>query len=80
MNDTSPEMQKLYHDLLMQKTGEERLLMGMRMCDMAKRMALSSFPDGISDHEKRVRLLYRYYSHDFSKEDLKKIEKWILEK
>ena len=50
------------------------------MCDMAKRMALSSFPDGISDHEKRVRLLYRYYSHDFSKEDLKKIEKWILEK
>jgi len=43
MSDTSPEMQKLYHDLLMQKTGEERFLMGMSMCDTAKRMVLSSF-------------------------------------
>jgi len=40
-------------------------------------MVLSSFPEGISDTEKRIRLLYRYYSHDFSKEELRKIEKWL---
>ena len=73
MNDTSDEMQRMYHDLIMQKTDEERFLMGMSMCDTAKRIVLSSFPDGISETEKRIRLLNRYYSHDFSKEELNKI-------
>ncbi len=77
MNDTSPETKKIYHDLLMQKTDEERFLMGMSMCDTAKRIVLSSFPDCISETEKRIRLLHRYYSHDFSKEELRKIEKSI---
>ncbi len=77
MKDTSPEMQKLYHDLLMQKTGEERFLMGMSMCNAAKRMVLSSFPEDISDSEKKIRLLFRYYSHDFSNDELKKIAQWL---
>ena len=77
MKDTSPEMQKLYHDLLMQKTNEERFLMGLSMCDTARRIVLSSFPEHISESEKKVRLLYRYYSHDFSENELKKIAKWL---
>lgn len=78
MNDTSPEKQKLYHKLLMQKSDEERFLMGMSMCDTVKQIVLSTFPDTISEPEKKVRLLYRYYSHDFSKDELEKIEQWLL--
>ena len=77
MNDTSPEMKKLYRKLLMQKTGEERFLMGLSMCDSAKRIVLSSFPEDLSDSEKKTRLLRRYYSNDFSEEELKKIEQWL---
>ncbi len=61
----------------MQKTGEERFLMGLSMCDTARRIVLSSFPDNISESEKRIRLLYRYYSHDFSDDELKKIAQWL---
>ena len=78
MNDTSHEMQRIYHDLLMQKTAEERFLMGISMCHSVRRMVLSSLGDAKSESAKKIQLLYRYYSHDFSKEELKKIEKFLL--
>ncbi len=77
MKDTSPDMQKLYHDLIMQKTEEERFFMGLSMCSSVRQIVLASFPEGISESEKRIRLLYRYYSRDFSKEELKKIAEFL---
>ena len=77
MNDTSPEIQEIYRNMLMQKTEEERFLMGLSMCETARRIVLSTFPEGLSEAEKRVKLLYRYYSNDFSPEELKKISAFL---
>lgn len=62
----------------MQKTEEERFLMGMSMCHAVRQVVMSSLADAINDSEKKVRFLYRYYSHDLSKEELKNIEKWLM--
>ncbi len=75
MKDTSDNIQELYSAMIMQKTGEERLIMGVSMCQTAKRMVLSSFPDKMNQYEIRCMLLRRYYSNDFSEAELKKIEK-----
>ena len=80
MNDTSPEIQKLYHNLLMQKSNEERFLMGISLCHTVRQIVLSSFSERDCVKEKRVELLHRYYSHDLSKEEQKNIEKCLLKK
>lgn len=67
MNDTAPEMAKMQHDLIMQRTGTERLRMASSMFATAKAMALASFGD-ISEQEKRVRLFLRFYGNDFDAE------------
>ncbi len=64
MNDTTPEMAKLQHDLLMQCSGAERLRMASSMFATAKALALASFGD-IPEPEKRVRLFLRFYGDDF---------------
>ena len=64
MNDTTPRMAKLHHDLLMRRTGEERLRMASSMFATARAMALASFGD-ISETEKRMRLFLRFYGNDF---------------
>ena len=77
MKDTSPEMASLYHDLIMSKSGEERFMMGLSMCESALRVVLSSFPENISETEKKIMLLHRYYSRDFSPDELIKIEQFL---
>ena len=67
MNDTAPEMAKLQHDLLMQRSGSERLRMASSMFATAKAMALASFGN-IGEQEKRVRLFLRFYGNDFDAE------------
>jgi hypothetical protein len=73
MTDTPPEIEKLYHEMLMQKSNEERFIMGARMFDFAKTMAVASFPEGLSEEEFRVQLFLRFYGNDFSKEEKDKI-------
>jgi hypothetical protein len=76
MNDTQPKMAKLYHQLLMAKTGEERLLMGCSMFDFAKLIVLSSIKNenpGISPSEIRQELFKRFYQNDFTASQTQKI-------
>ncbi len=61
MNDTTPEIAKQVHERYMQMTGEQRMLIGMQMFDTARKIALSSFPKGISEYEKRRLLCERFY-------------------
>lgn len=42
MNDTSKEMEKRYYDMLMERSGKERLAMGCSMYDAAKQIVKSS--------------------------------------
>ncbi|MCF7815262.1 MAG: hypothetical protein K9N40_12370 [Candidatus Cloacimonetes bacterium] len=64
MQDTSPEVRKIYHEMLMSKSNEERFMMGISMCESVRRFVIESFPKGISEREKRRLLLQRYYGID----------------
>jgi hypothetical protein len=64
MQDTSIEMQRIYHDLLMSKTGEERFLMGISMFQIARELVLASFPKDLSEEQKRVLLMKRFYGRE----------------
>jgi len=61
MIDTSPEIAELVRQRLMARSGEERFLMGVRMFDAARTMALASLPAGLSTEELKRQLFQRLY-------------------
>ena len=61
MTDTSPENAELVRQKLMARSGEERFLMGVRMFDAARDMALDSLPAGLSPDELKRQLFQRLY-------------------
>ena len=74
MTDTDPEIKALYRELLMARSSGERFMMGIRLCEIARATVLASLPVGLSDMERKVAILRRYYSADFPEETLVKIE------
>ena len=58
--DTSPEIAEFIHARLMALSGAQRFLMGVQMCDAARRMVLASFPADLPDAA-RKRLLYERF-------------------
>jgi len=71
--DTPVEVQKIYTKKMMSKSGIERMKMGSSMFDTAKAIALTSFPNNISEKEKKILLLKRFYGNDFSSEQIDEI-------
>ena len=65
MNDTPPEVKQMVRDRLMALSGEERFFMGSRMFDTARRMVLASFPDGLTETDRKRRLFERIYGEAF---------------
>jgi hypothetical protein len=65
MTDTPPEVERLYREMLMQRSNEERFIMGVRMCDAARAIVMASLPKDLSESEIRVQLFLRYYCTDF---------------
>ena len=61
MTDTSPEIAELVRQKLMARSAEERFLMGVRMFDAARAMALASLPTGLSADELKRQLFQRLY-------------------
>jgi hypothetical protein len=76
MKDTKPEIEEKFKKMLMQKSNEERLIMGCEMFDDAMRIVRSSilndYPD-IDSAELLKQIFFRFYGNDFSKSDLDKI-------
>jgi hypothetical protein len=68
MNDTSPEIAALVRERLLARSGAERVLMGSRMFDAARAMALASFPSGLSEIEIKGRLCERLYGNEVNVE------------
>jgi hypothetical protein len=64
MNDTTPEIAAIFRERLMSRTGAERVEMGSRMFDLARTMALASFPPDLSEIERKGRLCERLYSNE----------------
>lgn len=76
MNDTSPEVESLFNELMMKKTGQERMRMGFSMFEMARKQVLASIihqnPKADSK-EIRKQLFLRFYGDDFTPEEREKI-------
>ena len=61
MNDTTPEIEKKVHEMMMARTGAERLIMGSAMFDLARKIVLASLPKDLPDEELKRRLFERIY-------------------
>jgi hypothetical protein len=61
MNDTPPEVARLVQQMLMERSAEERFLMGVRMFDAARQMVLASLSKDLPDLERRRQLFQRLY-------------------
>ena len=76
MNDTSPEIEARFHEMMMRKSGQERMRMGFSMFDMARRQVIASIKaDNPSADESDVRrgVFIRFFGQDFSPEEQEKI-------
>ena len=78
MKDTHPNIEKKFRELMMAKSGSERMMMGMSMFDDACSIATSAiqmaYPN-ISPAELRQQLFLRCYGHEFSKQKVSEILK-----
>ena len=61
MTDTAPEIAEIVRKKLMARSGEERFLMGVRMFEATREMALASLPVGLSAEELKRQLFQRLY-------------------
>ena len=60
VTDTPPEIAEMARTRLMASPGAERFLMGIRMCEAARRMVLTSLPAGLPESN-RKRLLFEHF-------------------
>ena len=76
MNDTNPEIEKRFREMIMERSGEERLKMGFSMFNMARRQVISSIKRDNPDaniQEIKKEIFLRFYGQDFSSEERGKI-------
>lgn len=76
MNDTSPEIERKFREMLLQRFGEERLRMGCSMHASAQALVRPSVLEKdplASPAALRRALFLRFYSHDFDPEAREKI-------
>jgi len=69
VNDTSQLVGQRVRDLMKQKTGEERLMMGCSMHEFSKKLVITSLQDkdpNISPESLRREIFLRFYGHDFA--------------
>jgi hypothetical protein len=68
MKDTPPEMDARYQDMLMQRSGEERLIMGCAMHETARTLVETSIREldpQASLETVRKGIFLRFYGHEF---------------
>ncbi len=80
MNDTSPEMQARYEEMLKTLSGEQRLRMACDMHETARRLVLASLlaenPDA-TPAELRKGLFVRFYGEDFGPAERARILEYL---
>ena len=76
MKDTPPEIEARYRDMLMQRSGEERLKMGCAMRETARALVEASIREQdpqATPEAVRKGLFLRFYGHEFDVESREKI-------
>jgi len=75
MFDTHPDVAIRFRDLMMSKTGQQRLLMGCSMYDTAKKIVRSAIYNNrpeITEEEVKKEIFLRFYGKEFSRTDREK--------
>ena len=75
MNDTHPDVAIRFRDIMMSKTGQQRLLMGCSMYDTAKKIVRSAIYNNrpeITDEEMKKEIFLRFYGNEFSQANREK--------
>jgi hypothetical protein len=83
MNDTHPDVADRFRNLIMSKTGQERLLMGCSMYDAAKEIVQSSIYNnhpGITETEMRKDIFLRFYGQEFNRVEREKVISFLISK
>lgn len=70
MKDTSEKMEKIYNEMIMKKTPEERVKMCFSMLNTARRIVLSTIKD---KKNWRREMFIRFYGDEFNPAHTKKI-------
>ena len=73
MNDTAPAIEKKLNQIYLNKSGEEKLLIALKMFETAREIVLSSLPKNLSGKELRKELFLRFYGNeidDSTKEEI----------
>ncbi|OHC00006.1 MAG: hypothetical protein A3G70_08460 [Planctomycetes bacterium RIFCSPLOWO2_12_FULL_39_13] len=69
MNDTSPAIEDMFFNMMMARSGEERLKMGFEMYEMSRKMVIASIikdnPE-VSEKGMKISLFNRFYGNDLS--------------
>ena len=83
MFDTHPDVAIRFRDLMMSKTGQQRLLMGCSMYDTAKKIVHSAIynrrPE-ITDEEMKKEIFLRFYGKEFRRADREKFLSALMSK
>lgn len=77
MKDTSIKIEKLFHKLYRNRSGEERLIMGCSMFDTSKQIVISSIKHkkpNINKRDLRIGIFNQFYGRDFNIQVKQKIK------
>lgn len=61
MNDTAPDIEEKMREMIMARSGSERMTMAASMFDAARTVVLASLPKDLSEDELKRRLCERTY-------------------
>ncbi len=80
MNDTSPAVQAIFDEMLMDRSGEDRLRMACDMYETARSLVLASLlaeNPNATQTDLRKGLFLRFYGDDFSPEQTRRILEFL---
>jgi hypothetical protein len=81
MDDTSQEVNARFREMLMKKSGQERLQMGFSMYDLARDQVIASLQAKGSEDGRKMReeIFLRFYRQDFPQHVREKIVTYLKE-
>ena len=80
MYDSSSSVNEFYREKLMERSPEERFMMGIRMFESARSMVLASLPANFSPSERSFNLFLRFYGHELDANTQNQVRNLIMEK
>jgi hypothetical protein len=76
MLDTHPDIAARFREMMMRKSGEQRLRMGCSMHESVKQIVRSAICEShpeITEAEMRREIFLRFYGHEFSRDDRERL-------